>query len=167
MAEVELSPATGEAGEDPPPVCPVRAASAHRLGALWACPHGKRAAECDACLGTETDNPIFDGGKGGAEVAADAALEEKKESGGGPQNSAPLVQKPAGHGGRKGSRDVKGLKRKGSSLKRSGSLHDLTKSFSAGVSTFSQMRASGGTVIKGNHDGEHTRVCCFKLRTVS
>ena len=165
MAEVELSPATGEVEEDPP-VCPVRAVNAHRLGALWACPHGKRAAECDVCLGTETANPIFDGGKAGADVAADAALEEKKESGGGPQNSAPLLQKPAGHG-RKDSRDVKGPKRKGSSLKRSGSLHDLTKSFSAGVSTFSQMRSSGGTVIKGNHDGEHTRVCCFKLKTAS
>ena len=31
-------------------VCPVKAAHAHRLGALWMCPHGQRHAECGECI---------------------------------------------------------------------------------------------------------------------
>ena len=51
-----------------PRVCPVKAAHAHRLGALWMCPHGHRHAECDECIelgAGEAPKETDDNGHGG------------------------------------------------------------------------------------------------------
>ena len=61
----QVAPAATEAGVTA--VCPVNAAHAHRLGALWMCPHGLRHSECNACCvrppSSSREQPITSGAR--------------------------------------------------------------------------------------------------------
>jgi hypothetical protein len=72
----QVAPAATEAGVTA--VCPVNAAHAHRLGALWMCPHGLRHSECNACVkacppSSSGEQPIA------VKVASGARLAHKRQ----------------------------------------------------------------------------------------